>query len=342
MALDEGHRVAARGGVQGHTGARDAAADDDHVEVVLLDCRERLVAGDHLGESPRPGRRARAPGGFCSWTGVPGEAGRRTARPRGMPTAARPSGVRSTLGRPPVGRQPSTVGGEQDDVGGAGGGVQVLLVLDRVAGERAGADHQGRRAIELRGRLRAGGLLEPLERLRADHPEAPGVGQVVVRGPAGQVEQLLERPRGPRARAGRPCGCGACGSPPRLPWGNVVERRCWLRAGGAGSRAQPPQVAPATSATTEEADQRGPGRPASRPPGAAGRGARPARRVGSAAPEGAAWRRRRRARRSPGLGARSAGRRIAGATALPALDRAAKPPRRRRPSAPARAGRPCR
>ena len=42
--------------------------------------------------------------------------------------------------------------------------------------------------------------------LRPDHPEAPGVGQVVVGGPAGELEDLLEHARGRPARAGRPCG----------------------------------------------------------------------------------------------------------------------------------------
>ena len=38
-----------------------------------------------------------------------------------------------------------------------------------------------------------GRLLERRERLRAEHAEAPRVGQVVVRRPAGELEQLLER-----------------------------------------------------------------------------------------------------------------------------------------------------
>ena len=195
-SLDQRHRVAARGGIERDAGAGDAAADHDHVETGLLHRLERLVAGDHQlaisrGTRP-PGRRAAARAGAAPAPACRGGAGRRSARSSGMPTAARPSGVRSTSGRAPVGREAAAVAGQQDDVGGAGGGVQVLLVLDRVAGERAGADDQGRRAVELRGRLRPGRLLQALERLRADHAEAPGVGQVVVRRPAGQVEDLLE------------------------------------------------------------------------------------------------------------------------------------------------------
>ena len=72
---------------------------------------------------------------------------------------------------------------------------------------------------------------------RADHPEAPGVGQVVVGGPARQIEDLLERARGRPARAGRPCGSAGCGSPPRLP-----SRGSASRAPAARSSGQPAPV----------------------------------------------------------------------------------------------------
>ena len=78
-------------------------------------------------------------------------------------------------------------------------------------------DDQGRRAIELGRRLRPGGLLQPLERLRPEHPEAPGVGQVVVRRPAGELEQLVEGLSRHRRRAGTPCACGDRESPRRRP-----------------------------------------------------------------------------------------------------------------------------
>ena len=70
--------------------------------------------------------------------------------------------------------------------------MQVLLVLDLIAREGAGADDESRRAVELGGRLRPGRLFEALQRLRPDYPEAPGIGEVVVGGPAGGVEDLLE------------------------------------------------------------------------------------------------------------------------------------------------------
>ena len=69
---------------------------------------------------------------------------------------------------------------------------EVLLVLDRVVGAHLAGDHERRRAVELRGGLGPGGLLERVERLRPEHAEAPRVGEVVVRRPAGQLEQLLE------------------------------------------------------------------------------------------------------------------------------------------------------
>ena len=57
------------------------------------------------------------------------------------------------------------------------------------------------------------------QRLRAEHAEAPRVGEVVVRRPAGQLEQLLERLARHRLGARRPCACAACGSRPRPPPG---------------------------------------------------------------------------------------------------------------------------
>ena len=85
------------------------------------------------------------------------------------------------------------MGTEQDDVGGDAGGMEVLLVLNGVAPERAGADDKRWGTIELRGRFGPGRLLESLERLGPEDPEPPGIGQVVVRRPARQLEKLLEQ-----------------------------------------------------------------------------------------------------------------------------------------------------
>ena len=46
-ALEQRHAVAARGRVERDAGARDAAADDDDVELLLAQRREGLAALDH-------------------------------------------------------------------------------------------------------------------------------------------------------------------------------------------------------------------------------------------------------------------------------------------------------
>ena len=46
-ALEQRDAVAARGGVERHARAGDAAADDDDVELVLREGREGLAALDH-------------------------------------------------------------------------------------------------------------------------------------------------------------------------------------------------------------------------------------------------------------------------------------------------------
>src|SRR5262245_41702383 len=96
------------------------------------------------------------------------------------------------LRRAPVARETSPVRGEHDDVRGACGRVEVLLVLGLVAGQRAGDDDKRRSALELGRRLRARGLLQALQGVWPEHPESPGIGEVVVRRPARQVEDLLE------------------------------------------------------------------------------------------------------------------------------------------------------
>ena len=93
---------------------------------------------------------------------------------------------------PPVAGEAAGVGSEQDDVRGDAGGVQVLLVLHVLAGQGARADDQRGRAVELRRRLGPGGVLQPLERLRPDHPEAPGNREVVVGRPSRELEELVQ------------------------------------------------------------------------------------------------------------------------------------------------------
>ena len=86
------------------------------------------------------------------------------------------------------------LGSQQDGVDRARGGVKILLVLDRVAGQDAGRDDQARRPLELHSLGRPTCLLEPAQRLRAQDAEPPGLGQVMVRRPARELQQLLQRP----------------------------------------------------------------------------------------------------------------------------------------------------
>ena len=72
-------------------------------------------------------------------------------------------------------------------------GADVLLVLDETAGQRRGDEHERRRPVELRRLLRAADLLQPGQRLRPEHAEAPRLREVVVRRQPGEVEQLKQR-----------------------------------------------------------------------------------------------------------------------------------------------------
>ena len=135
-ALDQRHRVAARGRVERHAGAGDPAADHDDLEAPPGDRLDRLGPRDHRrpahqSRNSAPGRRAGARAGLLL-DRPPSGAGRRSARRRrGRPRRGPPAAQHP--GRPPVAGEPAGVGGEQDDVGGDRGRVQVLLVLDRVA-----------------------------------------------------------------------------------------------------------------------------------------------------------------------------------------------------------------
>src|ERR1700679_899753 len=64
-------------------------------------------------------------------------------------------------GGAPVAGEATGVGGEQDDVGGDRGGVQILLGLVGVVALDRGDDDQGRAAVELGGALGTGRVLQP-------------------------------------------------------------------------------------------------------------------------------------------------------------------------------------
>ena len=142
-------RVAARGGVERDAGAGDAAADHDHVEVLVRrsprapSARRSISLVEELDDLV--GRAARSGGRLLLALGGRGGAGRRSARSSGSPTAARPSAVRSTLGRAPVAGEPAARGRR------AGRCRRRTAVACRSSSswtgspvERAGADDQGR------------------------------------------------------------------------------------------------------------------------------------------------------------------------------------------------------
>jgi hypothetical protein len=117
--------------------------------------------------------------------------------------------------RPPVRGETARVGGEQDDVDGARRGKQVLAVLVVVPCEQRARDDERRRASELRGLVRRSRGDEPVERLPADHPEPPRLGEMVVGGQARELEDAFDRRPADRlglvglvrpARAGRVLG----------------------------------------------------------------------------------------------------------------------------------------
>src|SRR3954471_23223348 len=96
-ALDQRNRIAARCRIESDAGAGDPSSDDDHVEGVLLQRGQCLVAGDHSRKSITWSAGSLS-GARCSWTGVP-RCISPTKRPfSGISTAARPSGVRRTSG----------------------------------------------------------------------------------------------------------------------------------------------------------------------------------------------------------------------------------------------------
>ena len=231
-ALEQRDRVAAGGGVERDPGAGDPAADHDDLEALARRSpRSRLGARDHRRApsdaitvgTPSPGRPAAAAAALSPGA-APEVEEADEALALAEPDRAPPRLAAQDRGRPPVAGEAAGVGGEQDDVGGDRGRVQVLLVLDRVALEHGGDDDQRRRAVELGGALGAGGLLQRGERLRPEDAEAPGRGQVVVGRPPRQLEQRLELLAIERLGARTPCGCGGCGSPSRRPSAHRISR----------------------------------------------------------------------------------------------------------------------
>ncbi len=259
-ALQQRHRVPARGRVERDPGAGDAAADDDDLEVLAGDRLDCGRAGEHQSRKTVDCSTGGRSGGSFSWRGlaevqeadealVVGQA----RRPRDPPRAQQGR-------RAPVAGEPAGVGAEQDDVGGDRGRVQVLLVLDRVAAERAGDDDQGRGAVELRRPLRPGGLLQARQRGRTDDAKAPGRGQVVVRRPAGQLEQLEDLLARERLR---PEGLVGAARPDR---GLDVHQREHSRRSRAAMPGEPKHGAPAGQPRSVDRERGLPAVAAAEPP----------------------------------------------------------------------------
>ena len=220
-ALEQGHRVAARGGVEGDAGAGDAAADDDDLEALRRRSprsprrgsasARRLHAARGHGEVDRGllgGRGARA--GPAPGAGGRGGAGRRSARSAGSPTARPPSGARAAA--------PACASSRRGRGRGRRAGRCRRRRRSRAGPPRPGPGRRRaprrRRSGSARGRASAApsgpaASFRRSQRRRADHAEAPGGGQVVVRRPAGQLEQLLELL--PGERLGREGLVGAAG-----------------------------------------------------------------------------------------------------------------------------------
>ena len=93
----------------------------------------------------------------------------------------------------PVAREPARVRCEQNGVDRARGRADVLLILLEVAAECRGGDDERRCTLELWSFCRPGGPLQARHRLRAKNAKAPGVRPVVVRRPARELEQLVDR-----------------------------------------------------------------------------------------------------------------------------------------------------
>ena len=223
-ALEQGDRVAAGGGVEGDPGAGDPAADHDDLEALRRRSPRSLGPRDH----PTAGRRAlrkklghlvdRRPLRRCFFLArrpemEEADEALAAAEPDGAPPRLAPQ----HLGRPPVAGEAAGVGGEQDDVGGDRGRVQVLLVLDRdrprARRRRRPASAPGRAWPRPRGR-------RPPSARRAIAGRGRGTARARSGGGWAPTAPARAAPRAPRGRAARartPCGCGGCGSPSRHP-----------------------------------------------------------------------------------------------------------------------------
>ena len=119
-----------------------------------------------------------------------------------------------------------------------------------VAPEDGGDDDKGRGAVELRGALGPGSLLQRGKGPRPDHAEAPGRGQMVIGSPPRQLEQRLELPAIKRLRPERLVGAASANRrlDIHLPTSRSDDRRR-ARCRGQGRQCRDrPRSGPAASA----------------------------------------------------------------------------------------------
>jgi ABC-type polar amino acid transport system ATPase subunit len=109
----------------------------------------------------------------------------------GLSSRLRPQHLR----RSPVARKPSRVRAEQHRIDRGRGCADVLLVLLEVTAQHCRGDDKSRSPLQLRSLRRSRGLFEPFQRHRPEDAEAPGIRAVVIRRPARELEQLIQRLR---------------------------------------------------------------------------------------------------------------------------------------------------
>ena len=131
--------------------------------------------------------------GAGSRAGEPRWSSPSTRSPLGTPTASRPAVVRSTPGVRQYDASPRSVAASRTMVSAAATAQTSSSSWTSSPVERRRDEHERRRAVELRRLLRAADLLQPRQRLRPEHAEAPRLRQMVVRRQPGEVEQLEQR-----------------------------------------------------------------------------------------------------------------------------------------------------
>src|SRR3989442_757414 len=159
----------------------------------------------------------------------------------------------------PIRRESSLGCRQQDEHDRRRRRADVFLVLKELSGECRRGDDERRRPLELRRLRGARALLERRERVRAEHAEAPRLGEVMVRREAGDAEQVEQDLARYRLRAGMPVRSArvrqlgpAPASPPparRRPPGGRAGAPPACVSSLAGAMGMQPPCAPASSSS---------------------------------------------------------------------------------------------